>query len=546
MSITKHISPILIIVLTIATGCNKNPIHDLDKLMALAETNPDSAISCLQKEEHIQDFSKEDLAKYSLAYTWALDKSGVDVNNDSLLHNAYQYYKTEKNNIWYSRCMYYMGKYYSMVDSTERAENCLSSAANSAKKNKDNKTEYLALEKLSRLMVLHNTQKAEYYANKSIVSFSLLKEKDSTNQVYLLLNAGYCSMQNKHIELAKAKILDALSISYTLNDSSLISASYQDLSVLYSQCQKNDSSLIAARKAYEYATQTNESCKQALIDALLRAPGHVHEAETLVNSLKPTYELGLYTKLYKKHILAIKRGKIQEATVIADSAYSCLESMFSNEIGAKNGYYADILKEEKAKADAENQSKTTGFILFLTIIAAAFLIYVFLMRRKATVQKIQNEREKNKLILAHEKEMHKQETEFLNAKHMQEIANRDIQIGIMRDFLNKKVKIAEKIQSLKEIKDHGSLLNNDDWQEIEIFLNTIDNLFVTRIKEQFPQLQEKDLQLFMLLRLKVPTKNLASIYCITEKAIKQKLFLYKNKVNLDGEKVSLRSFIETF
>lgn len=36
----------------------------------------------------------------------------------------------------------------------------------------------------------------------------------------------------------------------------------------------------------------------------------------------------------------------------------------------------------------------------------------------------------------------------------------------------------------------------------------------------------------MLLRLKLPQKSLASIYCISEKAIKQKLFLYKERVGI--------------
>ena len=50
----------------------------------------------------------------------------------------------------------------------------------------------------------------------------------------------------------------------------------------------------------------------------------------------------------------------------------------------------------------------------------------------------------------------------------------------------------------------------------------------------------------MLLRLKLPQKALASIYGISEKAIKQKLFLYKEKVGIKGKSQSLREFIETF
>ena len=53
-------------------------------------------------------------------------------------------------------------------------------------------------------------------------------------------------------------------------------------------------------------------------------------------------------------------------------------------------------------------------------------------------------------------------------------------------------------------------------------------------------------EVMMLLRLKLSQKALASIYCVSEKAIKQKLFLYKDKVGIKNEHFSLRNYIENF
>ena len=50
----------------------------------------------------------------------------------------------------------------------------------------------------------------------------------------------------------------------------------------------------------------------------------------------------------------------------------------------------------------------------------------------------------------------------------------------------------------------------------------------------------------MLLRLGVPTRQLALIYNISEKSVKQKLFVCKGKVGISGEKASLRDFIRAF
>ena len=50
----------------------------------------------------------------------------------------------------------------------------------------------------------------------------------------------------------------------------------------------------------------------------------------------------------------------------------------------------------------------------------------------------------------------------------------------------------------------------------------------------------------MLIHLKMLTKALALIYGISEKLIKQKLFVYKTKVGINGEKISLQTFIDAF
>lgn len=50
----------------------------------------------------------------------------------------------------------------------------------------------------------------------------------------------------------------------------------------------------------------------------------------------------------------------------------------------------------------------------------------------------------------------------------------------------------------------------------------------------------------MLIRLKLPAKELARIYGISEKSIKQNLFLFKEKLGIQQEKISLRKYIEAF
>ena len=70
--------------------------------------------------------------------------------------------------------------------------------------------------------------------------------------------------------------------------------------------------------------------------------------------------------------------------------------------------------------------------------------------------------------------------------------------------------------------------------------------FTERLKTSYPNLNEDDVKFMMLVRLRLPSKTMATIYNISDKGIRQRLFLCKSKVEIDGESISLRTFIEGF
>lgn len=59
----------------------------------------------------------------------------------------------------------------------------------------------------------------------------------------------------------------------------------------------------------------------------------------------------------------------------------------------------------------------------------------------------------------------------------------------------------EKIESMRNETEKHILISEDDWNEIEVFLDSVENLFVSRLRAQFSGLTKKDLRLMMLLRL---------------------------------------------
>ena len=130
--------------------------------------------------------------------------------------------------------------------------------------------------------------------------------------------------------------------------------------------------------------------------------------------------------------------------------------------------------------------------------------------------------------------------------HHEELHHKDILLSTMRNFILKRIDTAQKIQELRGSKTDSVSLTEEDWEEIRLFVDGVEGNFVSRLQNTFPDLNDDDIRLMMLLRLKMPTKALALIYGIGEKPIKQKLFVYKAKVGIGGKKTSLRTYIEAF
>ena len=188
------------------------------------------------------------------------------------------------------------------------------------------------------------------------------------------------------------------------------------------------------------------------------------------------------------------------------------------------------------------------FLLFLLLLISLLILslYAYCTNKKQTALKIKQEKKIAATQLAHEQELHEQKILMADKLHKEELIHKEIQLSAMRNYLLKKIEIVEKLNSIREKEVKHFILSEEDWAELEAYLESAEDLFVTRLKKQHPNLTQSDIRLMMLLRLRLSQKSLSSIYCISEKAIKQKLFLYKERVGIKNEHVSLRKYIETF
>ena len=139
----------LSVVIVFSSCTDSRKLETIRQAEMLVMEQPDSALRMLQTINR-RSLRGEPLARYALVYSIAQDKSGLDVTNDSLLRIAHEYYCQHPDDSLYARSQYYMGKYYTLVDSTKQAEDCLRTAIRYAEERKEYYTQYLALDRLSR------------------------------------------------------------------------------------------------------------------------------------------------------------------------------------------------------------------------------------------------------------------------------------------------------------------------------------------------------------------------------------------------------------
>ena len=521
----------LILVLLIAinlVGCNDKQGRYISTIIPLAEKKPDSALALLNKIDQTQ-LSEKAIALYSIAYTMAQDKSGIDVDNDSLLRNAYNWYNGKPADSLYAKCEYYMGKYYALNDSSEKALRCFSNSVKAAKRQNDYYTQSLALVQSSVIVREYDPDLAIKFSNEAVGLYNKVKNAPSNNKAYALLNLAECySFKEGGIKQSFVIAKQAVKQAIAQKDTLALSDSYQDLSAFWSLLDNKDSVLYTSKLSFMYKRKHDTSSVLSLAWAYCDVDS-LQASERLIKSISRReylqYGSSIYSLLYA---MALKKNNLQKANVYKDSLVAALESMNSANAKAKDAYYNKVIRKERQRAREQNESqfKTWAIIsiIIVSIIIIAFILYISRYRR-AQIQRLNEEQQERKRLI---------------------IEHQGTQISTMRNFLMRKISILHKLESLKTGKVKQVLLSDFDWEELEVFLNSSDNEFVERLKRDYPDLTPKDIKFLMLVRLKLPYSAIAQIYNIEPKSVKQKLFLIKEKLGLKDSPTSAKKFIEDY
>lgn len=209
--------------------------------------------------------------------------------------------------------------------------------------------------------------------------------------------------------------------------------------------------------------------------------------------------------------------------------------MYAEATVKKDKYYSTYVQSEFEKGVVEGRAKEMKRLnLFITVAALIIILLLVLFYRQYQA--------KAKMKIMVEKKNHEMKEQL----HKETLRHKEVQISMMRDFILKKTNTAKKIEDIKNNQGENISLTNSDWNEINLFIDNVEGDFVPRLMEKFPQLSDSEIRFLILVRLKIPTKALASIYGISEKSVRQKLYVFKSKVGIEGKDGTLRDYIEAF
>lgn len=510
----------VICILWILSGCtiDKSIDSSLDHAHELMLSHPDSSLFIIQNINRGKITTKKRKARYSLLYSQALDKNWIDVDNDSLIRYAVDYYKTRGNDTDRANAYYYQGIVYYNRGDVDKAMNSLVVASIYADKTDDHYIIGLIYNTIGNLYYEQcSFEEAERMYTVAIKAFS--KTGNKQNILYALQSKGLSLVYLYKYQEASVSLQSALELAVELEDTNTLLDIVSSLGGLQAK-MRDGSALNQINK--EYLFQTYKCYTNNIIpDDHLPTIGYLYLKENRIDSARLFFKKYLDTR---PAITEINRGIFAVLSTLEQQTgnykralnYESLFSYYTDSINLANKNILIQHLEKKFKTEylqksfdtlqAKRKYENIAFVLAITIIII-FIGILFVIYKRTIV-------DRDRQIAENENYIKEVQTYYLvlqekydnlltNAKEQD---NEKLQalLGILDN----------RIQSLRSILDMASKYENDTTQffrkfkehvrvasgnNIELAKDVISlvNLscygIINHLKELYPTLTEREL-----------------------------------------------------
>lgn len=381
----------------------------------------------------------------------------------------------------------------------------------------------LAYSTLGNLFKMQKQQdSAIWYFKMSLNDF-----KKSNNVAYLptaYIRIGDMEFENHHIQSGLEYFEKALAISRSTENKQAEVSSL----IAIGKCYLADNNLKAAQHSFENADKIAVMLSDKIFETKT-IEGLISLNEQQKNYQEVSRLQGRLLSI-KEELYSLEREKIVKS----------LEVQF--EVGEKNRKLALISKEKEV-------AKLTNYLLGISIIVLLVVFisgYFYLKNRNKQDRQLLKTKEALVEALEKQKELtaiqfkndldHKESQ--LSAITLQMLQKNEL-LGEIKTAIGEPQPISEQ-QLMKMVNRHFD--QNNNWEDFNLYFESINKNFYTRLKQVYPEITANDLKICALIKLNLSIKEMSSILNISPDSVKTARYRLRKKLQMGADE-NLTDFI---
>ncbi|MFT6245042.1 MAG: tetratricopeptide (TPR) repeat protein [Salibacteraceae bacterium] len=345
-----------------------------------------------------------------------------------------------------------------------------------------------------------------------------------------LLTLSRLAYQRNNFEKALSLANEGLDLEVQLDDFVGMSETYTVLANLYWTQEQLVKALGFAQEAVEYAKYSNSITAEIetnkILSKLLAENGY-HEKALEIFQYHSTLRDSVQNEQSRNHIQELE---VRYETELKEKKIALKEK--------------SILLLEKESIIQKNY--IIGLVIFLIVISLLF--YARYSRQKLLIKKKETDQKLQEVIV----ELLNQEMEIKNKELLSftiQTAQKNESIEQLRKDINLALKSMDSDENGYRSKIQGVFNSMNyaekDWDVFKIRFEQVESGFLKRLEHYFPNLSSTDIKVCAMLRLKLSSKEVASILNIEPESVNKSRYRIRKKMSLLKEQ-DLVGFLGTF
>jgi cbb3-type cytochrome oxidase subunit 3 len=540
---------ILLSLCLLVASCGHTSPQDkvlLARADSLMEAHPDSALTLLKHITDSKRLSSSDHALYALLMSQALDKNNIEVQSDSLIRVATNYYNGAKDSAHAGYAFFYLARVEGNRENPEGRAAALLKAGTYA--TKSNNYKLLGLVYSDKAREYKEQQQLDSMSHYNWLAFSAFqKAGDRRNSVVALISIGNSYSLHCRFDSALTYYCLAKKAALPLHDDLLLSSIYRLSGAAYCYEKNYPMALryfrlsVRTSDVYDYRKWINFAVTYLQIGKLdsarfyLAKCGNPHE-------MAPDY-YRLWQELYEK------KGNLRAALYFAKKDSDAKDSL--NQLSLKESFAGLEKKYNYQQIAVENNhllisNERNKWLVLLLLLCLSLACVVVLLRKKR--RKRQQFSQEQTLTL---------KEEALRAKEQEANALLKKQLGIQQAMLlnindqKKEMQTQMEQASGIEKKEITHILNEKEevisalCREIISNVDALYDHISQRLTGHFPELTSGDILICSLLLAGFESSSITSLLDIQAKSYNMRRTTLRKRLGLAHD-VNLTDFLANF